>query len=230
MATSEVNRAVGSKGMSVWVEDKATPNVTPAPTPITVSAITKANPAAVTTSSAHGLSAGDRVTFSAVGGMVEINGQSAAVDVTSPTSFKAVGIDSTGFTTYTTGGSVTESGFHQICFKTFNIAPGTATEIDVTTTCSEAKEFVMGLQDFGTATIDLNYDPCNNGIMELESAAADTLSRWFRVVFPPGLGSVTKLVQGYVQSIGFSAGVEAAITSTATVRLTGRPQTYGCTP
>ena len=43
-------------------------------TDITVSAITKANPGVVTTSTNHGLIKGDFITFSSIGGMTELNG------------------------------------------------------------------------------------------------------------------------------------------------------------
>jgi hypothetical protein len=69
-----------------------------------VSAATNASPIAITTSAAHGLTTGDRVTVASVGGNTAANG-SFTVTVTSTTAFTLDG--STGNGTYTSGGIVT---------------------------------------------------------------------------------------------------------------------------
>ncbi|HVT36064.1 MAG TPA: ubiquitin-activating E1 FCCH domain-containing protein [Nevskiaceae bacterium] len=69
-----------------------------------ITAITKANPGAVT-AAAHGLSTGDRVAITDVGGMVEVNNKVFKVTVVDVDHF-TIGVDSTGFTTYTAGGTV----------------------------------------------------------------------------------------------------------------------------
>ena len=69
---------------------------------------TNANPCVITTGAAHGLSTGDSVDFSSVGGMTQLNTLPAtAITVISPTSFSLDGVDSTAFGVYTTGGTVT---------------------------------------------------------------------------------------------------------------------------
>ena len=71
----------------------------------TISAITKANPGKVTTSTTHGYSTGDRVYLSTdIGGMTELRGRYVDITVTSATEF-TIGIDTTSFTTYTSGGT-----------------------------------------------------------------------------------------------------------------------------
>ncbi|HWP59535.1 MAG TPA: ubiquitin-activating E1 FCCH domain-containing protein [Candidatus Acidoferrales bacterium] len=71
-----------------------------------ITGITQAASARVTTSTAHGLSVGDFVTFAGVGGMVEINGVRAKVKtIVSATQFD-VEVNSSGFTAYTSGGTV----------------------------------------------------------------------------------------------------------------------------
>ena len=62
----------------------------------------KANPAVVT-STAHGLTDGTVVTIAAVTGMTEINGKVAVTRSTGANTFELVGVDSTSFTTYTSG-------------------------------------------------------------------------------------------------------------------------------
>lgn len=71
-----------------------------------VSAATNANPGAVTTGAAHGFTTGDVVQFSSVGGMTQLNTGTYTITVTGATGF-TIGVDSTAFGVYTTGGTVT---------------------------------------------------------------------------------------------------------------------------
>ena len=69
-----------------------------------ISAITQANPGAVTTVQVHGYTTGDEVHFHDIGGMTEIEGLGFTVTVTSTTAF-TIGSDTTGNTAYTSGGA-----------------------------------------------------------------------------------------------------------------------------
>jgi hypothetical protein len=74
----------------------------------TISAITKANPAVVTATS-HGYSDGDEVVITAVGGMTEVNGKRFLVANKTTNTFEltdkdGANVNSTSFTTYTSGG------------------------------------------------------------------------------------------------------------------------------
>jgi hypothetical protein len=71
----------------------------------TITAITKANPAVVTAAS-HGLSNGDRVFIASVGGMTELNNREFTVANKTTNTFQLSGINSSSFTTYTSGGTV----------------------------------------------------------------------------------------------------------------------------
>jgi len=70
-----------------------------------ITAITKANPAVVTAGS-HGLSNGDRVFIKDVGGMTEVNNLEFTVANATTNTFELSGINSSSFTTYTSGGTV----------------------------------------------------------------------------------------------------------------------------
>jgi len=75
---------------------------------VAVTAVTEADPGAVTTGVVHGLETGDRVRFAGVVGMVELNANTVfAVTKVNTTSF-TIGVDTTGFTTYVSGGTVTQ--------------------------------------------------------------------------------------------------------------------------
>jgi len=72
---------------------------------INITAITKANPAVVT-AAAHGLSNGDRVFIKSVVGMTEINNLEFTVANKTTDTFELSGINSSSFTTYSSGGTV----------------------------------------------------------------------------------------------------------------------------
>jgi len=78
----------------------------------TITAITKANPG-VLTSNSHGFSNGDEIFIDSVGGMTELNGRNYRVANSTTNTFSLVdlfgnAINSTSFTTFTSGGTATE--------------------------------------------------------------------------------------------------------------------------
>lgn len=73
----------------------------------TITGITKANPGVVTTSAAHGYQTGDRILFTGVAGMIEVNNLAYTITVVSPTTFSIVDTSGGGFTPYTSGGTTT---------------------------------------------------------------------------------------------------------------------------
>jgi hypothetical protein len=80
-----------------------------------ITAVTKADPAVLTYSGSDTFTAGDEVEISGVGGMTELNGRRFKVGTvdTGANTFQLLdvdgtNIDSTGYTTYTSGGSVAE--------------------------------------------------------------------------------------------------------------------------
>jgi len=70
-----------------------------------ITGATSANPVVIT-ANAHGLSNGDRVFISGVGGMTEINNREFTVANSATNTFELSGIDGSAFTTYTSGGTV----------------------------------------------------------------------------------------------------------------------------
>lgn len=70
-----------------------------------ISAITKANPAVVT-SNAHGFTAGDTVYIEDAAGMTEVNGGPYVIGSVSTNTFALLGVNSSSFTTYTGSGTV----------------------------------------------------------------------------------------------------------------------------
>jgi hypothetical protein len=71
---------------------------------IAISGITKSSPCVVTTLVPHGFANLEQVSFSGIVGMTELNNTQAFITLLSPTTFSLNGVDSTGFTTYVSGG------------------------------------------------------------------------------------------------------------------------------
>lgn len=69
----------------------------------TVTAVTKANPAVVTIT-AHGFNNGDKVYATGLGGMTQLNNREFTVAGKTANTFQLSGVNSTGYTTFTSGG------------------------------------------------------------------------------------------------------------------------------
>lgn len=74
-------------------------------TATTITGVTQADPAVVTTSASHGYSNGDHVYISGIVGMVELNGRRFTVANQTATTFELTGEDSSGHTAYSSAGS-----------------------------------------------------------------------------------------------------------------------------
>jgi hypothetical protein len=71
--------------------------------------ITQANPGNVTTTAAHNLATGQTVRLTGVVGMTEVNGETYRVTVVDALNF-TIGVDTTGFTEYVSGGTARRTG------------------------------------------------------------------------------------------------------------------------
>ena len=100
----------------------------------------------------------------------------------------------------------------------FNLFDGQAAEIDTTTLRSAAKEFIMGLQDFGSGSLDVNYLPDDAGQSELRDAKTDSEVRTFRATFSDG---TTATFEAYVMSAPVSGGVDSKVEGSFSLRITG---------
>lgn len=73
---------------------------------VNISGISKANPGVVTTATAHNLTTGVTVFLSGIGGMTQLNNRAFVVTVLTSTTFSLNGENTSGYTTYTSGGTV----------------------------------------------------------------------------------------------------------------------------
>jgi Lambda phage tail tube protein, TTP len=190
---------------------------------LTISAITKAPQASVT--AANTLDPGDIVVFGDVVGMPEIKDMQGIVVTATPTDF-VVNIDSSGFATAGTTGTADALDLLPVCeARNFNGFDGQASEIDKTTLCSTAKEFVPGLQDFGSFNFDMNYVPSDPAQMAMQAAKAGGDTLWWELVLPDNMGSW--IFQAFVRQMTISGGVDAVLSSSVVLRITGEPTFAG---
>ncbi len=95
---------------------------------------------------------------------------------------------------------------------------GEASDIDITTLASTAKEFRQGLQDFGNFSIDLMRDPTDPGQIELESAKAAQSTRECTLTLASG---DVATFNAYVKSVTAAGGVDAVVTGSSNLKITG---------
>ncbi len=184
----------------------------------TITAITVGFPAIVT-SAAHGLVNGDVVTIAAVTGTMStvLNGLTFVISNVTTNTF-AIQANTTGLT-YTSGGTATPLTFTAVAnVKSFNGFGGMASEIDVTNLSSTAKEFRLGLQDFGTITIEVSVDYNDAGQTALRAAQASGVERNFRLAFP---NAKTATFAGYVKGAPVQGGVDATVEGSFEIRING---------
>lgn len=183
----------------------------------TITGITKANPARVT-ATAHGFSSGAIVQITGVVGMTEINSRYAMVNVVDANTFDAYGIDSTGFTTYSSGGSATPSQVTVGNLTSYNGPDGQAGDIDITNLASAAKEYLIGLQDNGQISFNVHTDDADQGQIML------LLSRQLQAMVNHVLtlrNGKTRTFMASCKQFAEQGGVDAAIQSSVVCRISG---------
>jgi len=108
----------------------------------------------------------------------------------------------------------------------FTAFDGQANEIDMTHLRSTAKERIMGLQDFGSFSIDANYLPDESapGQAALRDAKATRQRQKFKFNIPADVegGNVsTAEFFGFVQSASMTGGVDSKIDTTFNILVDG---------
>lgn len=182
-----------------------------------ITAITKASEAVITAT--HDFSIGDYILLDGIGGMTELNKRIVRVKAVSTTvSFTAEGLDSTNWTTYTSGGTATKiTSFVTFDNVTsFNYAEPQPNRIDVTTIHQNQKTEVFGLDDAPTATMSMNADPLGAAIVELRKASLAKSTRGFVVTTQTGqiliFNAYVAGGRGFDGSVGAVATGQASMT------------------
>lgn len=171
-------------------------------------------------STAHGLTAGDRVTFATVGGMTEINGITATVLSAAANTF-VVNVDSRAFTTYTSGGTATPIAWTQIKeLKDFSPSGASASSQDVTDLDSTAREFRPGLPDNGDFSFDINYKDTDPGQAALLAAFAALATKPFKLVDPTATAFTFDAFVTKFPTVP-KGGVDKVLEGSVTLKITG---------
>lgn len=100
----------------------------------------------------------------------------------------------------------------------FTLFDGAASEIDVTHLQSTAKEFLIGLQDFGSGSLECNHLPDDLGQVAMRAAKASREIQDFRITFSD---SSTATCRGFVMSNPLSGGVDAKVDGSFSIRFSG---------
>lgn len=185
-----------------------------------ISGITQADPPVVT-SSAHGLSDGDAVKITGVVGMTQLNNKIFIVNVLDVNTFELLGVNTTGYGAYVSGGNFDEVTFSdQWCQVTsYNRTGGTSPEKDRTTVCSNAREFALGLPDFGNTSIDYFFAPQESVQLALQGFYRSREIIAVRVVLPNNGGTMVQMA--FVQQTSEQTAVDGDWTGSLTLRNTG---------
>jgi hypothetical protein len=175
--------------------------------------ISNANPAVVT-DTAHAIIDGSVVRIAGVVGMEEVNDQIAVVEVVDANSYRLLGIDSTNYGTYASGGSVQVATFSSSCEVTgYTGDSGTTTETETETNCGKAIDF--GSPDPGSVTIQYNHAPTD--FQEaLETARRTVATTAIRTTLPNNKGVMIDV--GTITQVGRSASAGGMWAGSASLR------------
>ena len=175
----------------------------------------------VLTSTAHGLNNGDVVTLAALTGAdaALLNGQTAIIFDKTANTF-AVHIDTTGKTITVGSGTATPVTWTAIAnVKSFSGFDGQASELDKTNLASTAKEFALGLVDYGQFTADVDYDYTDAGQAALLAALSSGLVKTVKLTLPD---THTATFSAYVKRLPTAGGVDQIVKrSGISFRITG---------
>ena len=188
---------------------------------INISAVALTNPCRVTLASTTGLNKGDVVTVAGVVGTTQLNGNNYVIQYIEPTTkiVTLAGVDATGFTAYTSGGTATPVQWTKVGnVRSYNGFDGSASEIERTNFDSTAKEFILGLFDPGQFAIEVDQDNTDAGQIALMTAQVTGLLKNFKLLLPNG-NSAT--FTAYVKKFNSQGAVDQAVRRSADLRISG---------
>lgn len=184
----------------------------------TITAITAANPPVVS-STAHGYTAGQVVYIDTVVGMVELNGRAFVVGVVASGTFELKGIDGTGYTAYSSGGTAVLKTMTEVANVTAtSLFEGTTPEIVVTNQRSRRAEYLVDIPDSGSGSLTIHVDVTDPGQARLRALRTSTAAETFTAT--DRNGKVAAFV-AYVQGFPVNSGVGQAISGQVPLRITG---------
>jgi len=184
-----------------------------------VTAISKANPAVVT-STAHGQLAGAVGYMDKMNGMQELDGMAVAVANPVSATFDLPDVDSTNFTTFTSGEFVPVQTWATLANSTkVDIGGGDATKLDTTVLLDNSKQEENGMLAAQTISIDLLAEQVTNtAAKHLRTVARNGGYALVRVTYP---GGQRRIFRGQPSLPGEALGVDAVVSGTIGMTVRG---------
>jgi hypothetical protein len=178
----------------------------------------------ILTATAHGRVNGDVATIAAIVGTMGtdatngLNGKTFVIKNATANTF-AIDANTTGLV-YTSGGTATPVTFTTIGnVKTFTGFDGQASELDRSNFASTAKEFILGLVDFGQFSFDTDYDYTDAGQTAVLAAQVSGLIKTFKLTLPD---SHTATFTAYAKKMPTTGGVDQIVKRAGTtLRISG---------
>lgn len=95
---------------------------------------------------------------------------------------------------------------------------GQAAEIDISDMESVAKEFLIGLPDNGSLSLDANWMPADAGQVALRTARTARTLESFKITWSD---NTTTTFSGYVMQASRNGGVDAKVDTSFVIRISG---------
>lgn len=195
-------------------------------TAVTLSAITKANPAVISWASGTDPSNGDYVVLKVQGmsqldyrvcRLANVNGAANTAELE--------GIDSTLYDTFSSGTfEVVTFGTTLSSVASLSVSGGDFQMIDVTTIGDNVNKQVPGNANPINISMEANWDPSDAGLAALKTASDSKAIKAFKITFADGAKVV---FAGYVGATNFPTGsAQQKVSTPITVTMYGRPNAY----
>lgn len=193
-------------------------------TAVTITGITKANPAVVT-STAHGLVNGD-VVFLTISGMAQLDDKVVRVANKTNDTFELEGVNSTNFDTFSAGTAEKITfGTSVTTATTINASGGDFDFIDTTTIHDNTKKQIPGLPNAISYQFDNIWDAADAGLLAMKTASDSQGKRAFKFQF--GTGGKILYFAGYVGCSMLPGGqAQGLVTTSAVITMNGTPTYY----
>jgi Phage tail tube protein, TTP len=189
---------------------------------VTITAISKANPAVATATNTYAV--GD-IVFLTVAGMTEINSAVVRISAASGGSFTLEGIDSTLMGTFASGTAQKVTfGAAAATFQDVNGSGGEAAATDITTIHDDTTKEIPGVKSAINYSFSSLWDPSDPALIELKKADNVKGTRSVLITFATGARAMFNC---YPTCPLFPAGSAGApVTSPVTFKVTGPITAY----
>ncbi len=189
----------------------------------TITAITKANPAVVSSTS-HGLNDGDYVLISCTG-MWQLNNRIVKVANKTADTFECSGVNSTSYDTFSAGSAYALTFGTSLATATNVNATGGEPEFaDVTTIHERVRTQVPVVTSPETFSFESLWDPSDAGLLALKSYSDALSPKGVKFTFAD---SSVYLFYGYISaSLSPTGAAQEVVKTNVTITAFGRPQVY----